>query len=166
MEKEVIDLDKIVFAVEPLEKVQEQIFPLLQMHYKEISAFQDIPLDPDWDRYKKMEELGILVIFTAREEGELIGYNVFFVNTNGHYKGSLQANQDVVFINPKKRGFGKLFLNWCDEQLKTLGVQVCYHHIKAKHNFGAMLESLGYELVDLIYARRLDKGETDERRIR
>jgi hypothetical protein len=33
-----------------------------------------------------------------------------------------------------------------------------FQRTKAKHNFGNLLEALGYELVDLVYARRLDRG--------
>lgn len=69
---------------------------------------------------------------------------------------SKQAVQDVVFIHPEFRGFGKKFFIYCDDVLKNQKVQVVYHHIKAAHNFGAMLESIGYKLVDLIYAKRLD----------
>jgi hypothetical protein len=51
---------------------------------------------------------------------------------------------------------GGRFIKWCDEQLRAEGVAVVYHHIKAAHNFGPMLERFGYELVDLIYSRRLN----------
>lgn len=133
-----------------------EIFPLLQKHYDEVAHFKDIPLDPDFDRYVKFEEIGIIRLFTARHFGRVIGYACYFVNSNPHYKTSIQANQDVIFIDPAYRGFGKEFIDWCDEQLRLEGIQVVYQHVKAKHNFGPLLERLGYELVDHIYARRLD----------
>lgn len=133
----------------------------MRLHYEEISAFKDIPLDPDIASYAKIEEVGALRVFTAREDGgELIGYAVFFIKPNIHYRTSLQALQDILYIHPQKRGFGMRFIAWCDEQLKNESIQVVYHHVKAKHNFGPMLERLGYGLVDLIYARRLDRGES------
>ena len=146
------------FQRETLAQCLEETKPLLLEHWKEITQYVDIPLDPDYQRYYTLEQSGLLRVFTARsKEGNIIGYAVFFVNTNAHYKQSLQALQDVIFIDPKHRGIGGRFILWCDEQLKSEGVQLVCHHIKAKHNFGPMLERFGYELIDLIYGRRLDK---------
>lgn len=130
---------------------------LMREHWDEITAYKDIPLGIDEEKYSKFEELGAMRAYSVREDDVLIGYAVFFVQYNPHYKGSLQATQDVVFIRKDKRGFGKEFLAWCDKQLEDEGVQVVYHHIKTKHNWGAMLEQMGYQLTELIYSRRLDK---------
>ncbi len=135
-----------------------ELFPLFKLHYDEISANHDIALDPDVPKYVAAEQINMLRVFVAREESGLaIGYAFFFLNFNMHYKGSYQAIQDVIFINPKKRGIGSKFIDWCDRQLQAEKVQVVYHHIKAAHNFGPLLERKGYKLVDLIYSKRLDK---------
>lgn len=144
------------FAVERFEDIVEELKPLLALHYHEISHYKDIELKPDFESYQKLQNIGALICFTARRDGQLIGYNLFFVRHNLHYMDSKQAVQDVVFIHPEFRGFGKKFFVYCDDVLKSQKVQVVYHHIKAAHNFGAMLESIGYKLVDLIYAKRLD----------
>lgn len=135
----------------------DEVMPLLQMHYEEIAHFKDIKLNPDFSKYQALANAGTLRVFTARKDGELVGYAVFFIVPNIHYRDSVQANQDILFINKKHRGFGRQFIKWCDEQLKSQGVEVVYHHIKAAHNFGALLEAMGYELVDLIFAKRLSK---------
>lgn len=148
------------FKREQIQLVFEEAVPLLQMHWEEIAHYQDIKLEPDFGRYTQLEESGAVRCFTARDDAnKLIGYSVFFVRENIHYKSSVQAVQDILFIHPGRRGTGMRFVKWCDEQLKNDGVQAVYHHVKAAHNFGPMLERLGYQLVDLIYARRLDKWE-------
>ena len=138
-----------------------EIMPLLEAHYLEIAHYQDIPLKPDWARYQKAAELGVLRIFTIRQGRDLVGYQVFFVNVNPHYSTSLQAAVDIVYLDPSLRGkmIGYRFIAWCDEQLKAEGVQVSIHHLKARKdlNYGHMLERQGYELMDLIYVKRLDK---------
>lgn len=140
----------------------EEVSPLLVKHYREIAHYPDIELDPDWESYAKVSEMGNLRVFGARTgpDSKLVGYAVYFVRANMHYKNSLQAVQDVLFVDPDYRGRGGAFIKFCDEQLKAEGVQVTYHHIKAAHNFGPMLERIGYTLVDLIYSRRLDKETT------
>lgn len=138
----------------------EELMPVLERHFKEIAHYQDIPLQPDIQRYINIDQAGCLRAFTARDElKELVGYVVFFVQPAIHYSGSLQAMQDVVYLEKSQRGlgFGRAFLQWCDEQLKADGVQVVYQHVKPKHMALAKVsESLGYELVDHIYGRRLD----------
>lgn len=151
---------KKTFQKESVAQVIGEIEPLLHKHWHEIAHYKDIPLNPDWSRYIQVEEAGALRVFTVRKNEKLIGYCVYLLNKNMHYKDSLQALQDILFIDPEHRGGGMKFLKWCDEQLRLEGVQAVYQHIKLKHNFGPMLERLGYELVDLIYAKRLDlKGE-------
>lgn len=132
--------------------------PLWEEHYKEIAHYQDIPLDVDFDRYHALEDMGVLNIWTARDaDGKLVGYAFYFVNKNGHYRGSLQAVQDILFVRKENRGLlGAKLIKHCDEELRKMGVQVVYHHVKKEHNFGPLLERMGYTLVDLIYGRRLD----------
>lgn len=137
----------------------EEAMPLFTKHFDEISANKDIPLDIDYEKYLGAEAAGSVRNFTARDQdGKLIGYAVFFIYQNFRYKSSLQAQQDVLYIDPSKRGFGFKFIDWCDKCLRLEQVQVVYHHTKAKPelNFGPMLERRGYKLVDLIYAKRLD----------
>ena len=157
-------MKSVNFSVESIDQVVVEIAPLLEKHWEEIAHYKDIPLDPDFDRYYQLAYARLLHIYTARLEpegnnkGKLIGYGIYIVQNNMHYKSSLQAVQDILFVDPKYRGFGRKFILWCDEKLKEQGVQAVYHHIKAEHNWGKMIEGLGYELVDLIYARRLDNG--------
>lgn len=144
------------FARESISDVWTEVQALLNEHWREIAHYQDIPLQPDEQLYLTSPALRC---FTAREDS-LVGYACFIVCPNKHYMGSLQAMQDVLFISPSHRKglTGYRFIRWCDEQLKAEGVQVVYHHTKAAHDFGALLKRQGYEEVDRIYAKRLDKG--------
>jgi hypothetical protein len=159
----------IQFAREPLtESLWDEAMPLLSAHWDEIAAFKDIPLEPDRELYAAGEANGILRCFTARDDtaqrfrfpgAMLVGYALYFVRSNPHYKSSLQANQDVIYLAPSVRGgTGYKFIAWCDNQLAAEGVQVVYQHVKAKHDFGKLLERQGYDLVDQIYAKRLGKA--------
>lgn len=140
----------------------EEMKPLLEKHFHEIAHYQDIPLDPAIDQYLMLEKCGALRVYTCRALVDkietLVGYCLFFVKANLHYKTSLQAAQDILFVHPSFRniGFGEKFLSYCDDELQKERVQVVYHHVKQAHNFGPLLEKLGYALVDLIYGRRLD----------
>ncbi len=142
------------FALESTE-AWEEFLPLFELHYDEVAHFKDIPLEPDLNMYRVCEDQDSLRIYTVRDEGELVGYSFYFLRSNIHYMSSLQASQDIIFIRKDKRGQGHEFISWCDEQLKKDKVDAVYHHVKVEHNFGPMLERQGYELIDLVYGKRL-----------
>lgn len=148
----------MIYAQEKYEDIIKDIKPLIEEHYHEIAKYQDIPLNPEWDTYQKMSDLGVLKCFSCRLEdsNELVGYGIYLVKHHLHYSSCLVAQQDILFIRKEHRGGkGALFILWCDKQLKEMGVQMTVQHVKASHNFGPMLERMGYELMDLIYTRRL-----------
>lgn len=149
----------LTFQRERAHELLDEARPLFEAHYREISHFQDIPLDINEAAYMHLEESGLLRCFTARYNGELVGYCVFFVKHNPRYQSSLQANQDILYIDKSQRGalFGKRLLEYCHDRLKAEGVQVVYQHTKAARSEGRFMVLLGYELVDYIYAKRLDR---------
>lgn len=149
----------MIFAHEPFETAIEEMMPLLHEHHNEIeidNVFLD--LDVDKARYIELCNAGFLKTFTVRSAfGHLIGYAVFFIQHNLHYKASLHATIDVIYLKPEYRGGnGSKFIAWCDEELKKMGVQVVIHAVSLKYDFSSMLERMGYKWVDKIYARRLD----------
>lgn len=139
---------------EEVADVLDEIKPLLEMHWREIAHYQDILLAPDYDFYLSNP---LIRVYTARDEGKLIGYGVFFIAPNRHYMGSVQAVQDILFVHPDyRRGrTGYRLLKFCEEQAKTEGAQVLYHHVKLAADFGPLLNFMGYEAIETIYGRRL-----------
>jgi L-amino acid N-acyltransferase YncA len=153
-------VDTESFQIESWSVIETEGLDLIRKHYEEIAKYKDIALDPDHETYHAIENAKNLRVFTARDaDKKLIGYAVFFMRKNMHYKSSLQAVQDIIYIEKSRRGFGQKLIKYCDDQLKAEGVQVVYHHVKTEHNFGPMLERQGYELIDLIYGRRLDEKD-------
>lgn len=150
----------LAFAREKAEpRLFDEIGPLLQKHYSEIARFQDIPLDPDFNRYALMEQADLSRTFTARWNGELVGYAVFYVGPAIQYKSSIQATEDLMFLRPDLRQgrHGLDFLKWIDAALEAEGVDVIYHHVNTDHDYGPILKRMGYETVNVIYGKRVGK---------
>jgi predicted N-acetyltransferase YhbS len=141
---------------EPFATMMEELKPLSQRHWREVAHYDDIALNPDYDFYCKSP---VLRCVSVRNEGALVGYAIFGVGRNKHYMDSVQAVQDVLFVDPSDRGgVGRMLVRECDRQLKEEGVQVVYHHQKLAHQaLGHLLRSEGYEPVEVIWAKRLDK---------
>ena len=151
----------IAFAREPFgPKLYVEMYPLLVKHWHDVAKYHDIVLAPDVEMYVAQQQQNTLRIYTIRQEDTLKGYAAFMVRSALHYKQSLQAAQDVIFVDQSLRGTTPLkFIRFCDDMLRAEGVQVVYQHVKVAPglNFGKILERHGYELVEHIYAKRLDK---------
>lgn len=144
------------FQRESLGEAASDILNFSNDHYKEISKFLDIALDPDFDKYAKLEKLQSLLVFTARQDsGELIGYATFIIGHHIHYKNSKQASQDLLFFARPYRGYSVSFIPFCDEQLKQAGIDVVRHSVSTRNDFSKLLIRNGYQLDEFIYSRRL-----------
>lgn len=112
------------FGRERIIEVFGEIKPLLEMHWVEIAHYPDIALDPDYDHYVQAERKDMLRIFTARLGHELIGYAIYFVMPGLHYRKSLQAQQDILFLLPQHRKgrLGLRLIRHADEQLDRKSV--------------------------------------------
>jgi GNAT superfamily N-acetyltransferase len=149
---------KLVYQRERVSDLWNEAGSLLEKHWHEIAHWKDIVLDPDIGFYAAGEAAGLIRCYTARDGDNLVGYVVFFVRHNPHYRASLQAVQDVLFLLPEYRSgmAGVRLIREAERYLASEGVQVVYHHVKRTNKVGELLVRLGYEIVDEIYAKRLD----------
>lgn len=150
----------LTFQRERAVDLWEEAMPLFEKHYKEICHYKDLKLNPDVENYNALEEAGAIRCYTARMNGDLIGYCVWFLKYNPHYRDSLQALQDVLFLLPEYRGTraGLKLIRYCEDRLREENVQVIYHHIKINtpHTID-LFRKLGYEEIDVIMGKRLDQ---------
>lgn len=140
-----------------------ELSPLLAAHWHEVAHYADIPLEPDWERYRILSANGNLRVYVARVEGgQLVGYLAVFVTQNLHYASSKVAAQDVLFVaeSHRRAHLGSDLLVHAEHCLRAEGVQVFTQHCKAAEGktIQRFLERRhGYELVDLVLAKRLDR---------
>lgn len=135
----------------------EEMKPLFELHFKEIQSVQGFPLNPNYEAYLNLEAQGLLKVFTVRSETKLVGYSVFFVKHSLHFTDLFEAVHDLLFLHPDYRlgSLGYRFMKWCDEQLKSMGVKMIFQNVTMFRDYSHLLKRMGYELLDLIYARRL-----------
>ena len=151
-----------VFGREALESCFEEALPLLHKHWQEIAYYLDIPLKPNLPKYLLLEQVGALRIYTARsaDNGKLIGYAVFIVGPNLHYSDSIQALQDILYLDPDyRRGrLGIQLIRFSEVELRNEGVQVIAQHAKEAHPaLIRILERTGYDRQDVVLTKRLDR---------
>lgn len=147
-------------AIESIDQFWPDARPLLQAHWMEIAQYQDIPLVVDVERYRQAERDGTLLILSVRDDQRrLVGYCLFFVMPHPHYKTSVHAFEDVIYIDPSVRGFmlARQLLKESHRILRERGVQVVTHHVKLAHPaLGRLLSRDGYTAAETLYTKRLD----------
>lgn len=145
------------YQIESIVDLWAEMVPLLRDHWEELAPWQDIPLNPNPEFYGAMETAGMLFLYTARVHGELAGYGIYIVRPHPHSQESVQAYQDAIYVSPEYRrnGIGRGLIVYADRELAREGAQVVYQHVKKAHDFGRLLESMGYEYVEKIYAKRI-----------
>tara|TARA_E500000318_G_C3395514_1_gene147689 strand:- start:67 stop:537 length:471 start_codon:yes stop_codon:yes gene_type:complete len=141
----------IEFNREDYFEIKEEIKPLLEEHWEEIALNKDkIKLNPDWDLYRKIYEDGSLGIYTAREDGQLVGYFVVIVTPNIHYKDHLFATNDIIFLRKdhRKGRTGINLIKFAEDDLKKFNVSVMVINVKTHKPFDRVLEWLGFKKIE------------------
>ena len=155
------EFGQVSFACETYAQVIDDLLPLLKPHHRELGPYQDkMPTDPDFDFYKKASEAGLCQFYTARLGGELIGYAAYLIRPSLHYRTTMWALCDMVWLSPGRRGhgIGHLLFDFIERDLRN-EKKVFVMHTTAKKDHPALsglLTQRGHNLVELGYQKRLD----------
>lgn len=143
---------------ESLFDILPEMKELIELHYQEIALYKDkVKLNPDWETYKKLEEQNQFFLFTARIDGELVGYSAFFLKPHIHYKDLLVASNDVLFLKKEHRAgrIGLKLIKYSEQRIKELGANKITWHIKVTNDFRPMFHRMNYIDEDVIIGKIL-----------
>jgi len=146
----------IKYQQEFLSQVQSEAKYLIELHWSEIALNQDkIKLNPDWDAYYELEGQGKLKIFTARDNGNLVGYFVVILGNNIHYKDHLFASNDIIYLRKDfRKGFaGIRLIKFAEVCLKGDGVSVLLINTKSHKPFDKVLERLKFKPIERVFSK-------------
>ena len=129
---------------------------ITRAHWGEINQL-NLPYDPDWPRYKLMNELGAIRCFVARYEGAVVGYSTYFLSTHMHNKNTIMAIQDTLFLHPAHRigSAGVRLVMMAEHELKKSGVDLIVQTVTDAYDIGAIFDRLGYESLERSVAKYL-----------
>ena len=146
------------YAHENLANVKEDILPLIEEHWEEIALNKDvIKLNPDWDAYSAYDYIGSLRVYTARDEGQLVGYFLVLVSKSLHYKDHTFANNVITFLRKSAREgmTGVKLIKSAIKCLEAEGVSKILINTKTHQPFDVILERLGFDCIERIYSKCL-----------
>lgn len=146
----------IEIQLECLANVKEEIKPLLEEHWELVALNKGkIKLNPNWKEYARLDAAGVLRIFTARDEGQLVGYFVLFISQSVHYQDHLFATNDVIFVLPDKRAgaTGYKLVKHAEDYCRDSGVSLMTINTKVHLPFDSLMVGMGFDLIERIYAK-------------
>lgn len=149
---------------EPFSAIVDELWPLLKRQDAEVGD-DALPLEPDWSRWFEYERAGILRIWAARHERQLVGYVVCLV-TNGLNCASVLHGYGVLFwLAPEWRDglLGLRLLRSVELALKDLGVSVLRFNTNdlfepdksGRSRTGAIFTRAGFRAVETVYQKVL-----------
>jgi len=147
----------ISYHSESLYQLMPDIFQLLEMHHAEShQQTYGTELATDWDQYRQMESCGLLRIFTVRDDGDLVGYDIFIVGPHRHAMGSCVAISDAVYVKPEYRGFtAVLLMKKSDKALIDSGVNCIVRNSQTNTKVQSLLQKMGYTPSELMMIRKV-----------
>lgn len=146
----------VQFAVETIDQVLDDMAWLWDIHWQEIALDRaKVPLNPDVDTFRALEDAGLLLIVTARDGEKMVGYHVSIVRPHLHYKQSLTAYADMYFIHPDcRQGMtGVRLFKYLEERLRERGVERIYQGTKVHKDMGRLFERLDYKETERLYVK-------------
>lgn len=147
------------FQEETINQVWDELESITIEHYNKVSLLKDkISLEIDVDYYKQLESLGMLRIFTVRQDNILVGYASFFIVGSPRYKGRKVAQNDGIFIQEEARkgSLGIKFIKSITKELSNSNDIILYH-VKDQFDFSPILKRMGFIKQDTVFSYLVEK---------
>ena len=136
-------------------EVIEEITPMILKHHKEVWVYPDSPLEVDHSMYFKMENSGMYKLYSANINNKIVGYSAYILTNHIHHKNEIWAHNDVIYLDPQYRGHGQEFISYCENELKSINIDVVIHSVTPKRDYSKALVRHGYDLMETNYTKRL-----------
>jgi GNAT superfamily N-acetyltransferase len=134
------------------------VTPLLGAHWQEVGKFKELTqVKPRLEQYQALDEQGAFLGLIAEAGSEVVGYSANFFVHNMHYADLYFCQNDVLYVTPGYRK-GRLGLKLIEETVriaKQRGAKLMLWHAKEDTALHALLPRLGYEVLDVIHAKRI-----------
>ena len=155
----------LTFGWEPVARLIEEpnLAELVRAHWEELSAHkEEMPLDPDWNRFVEYNEAGFYRVWTARADKTLVGYISFYTFCPPHHCRTMIAVDDGYYLDPAYRAGWNGIEMWRTalDALAEIGVIGCIGHSKLhfqaeRGGIGALFRRLGFHPTDELWWKTL-----------
>ena len=147
------------------DELMAEVLPLAQKCWDESTAFKgetcayvgerDFKIEPNIDAYRTIDEQGLLVIITLRDETKLVGYAIGFLYTAMHHKHILCAIGDSIYIEPEFRSYTAVVASKLESEVKELGAEIMGWPVHFNGPVYELLKAMHYVGDDIVMEKRL-----------
>jgi GNAT superfamily N-acetyltransferase len=142
------------FQEESFSEALGELIDIMIRNHKETGIYPQA-LRPDFERMVALESSNNLVLMSVRLEDKIVGYSVFFLDSEIYQCDVVSATQSTTFVDKEHRGIGLAFIKFCDDILKKRGINSVWRQASGKLDIGKVYEYLGYKFIEKSYLRRL-----------
>ena len=150
----------VVFQKEKLNDVLFELVPIIHEHWAETDeGHTKAKLNPDWGMYQVFEQKELLHIYTARDDGRLVGYISVVLQKGLHAKDYTYAVTDSIFLAKDHRGgtTAKTMIEFVEEKMIPIA-DIFNISMKAYAPFDSLLDSMGYKLTEKIFTKEFEEN--------
>lgn len=135
----------------------DDVLKLLDDHYNELSVTKHYRLNPIYEIYKDNESSGKCRVILCKDDDQIVGYIVFFIDANLHYKDCLLATEDIYYLKPeyRKGTIGIKMFKFAERYLKSLGVNMIRYSTKVHMDNSKLFEFMGYTFIEKVFTKNL-----------
>lgn len=103
-------------------------------------------LSPDYTRMRQYAEMGILVLYTVRLEGKLVGNCALYLQYSTHTR-ELQASEDTLYLTPEHRRprLVRRFVEFMEADLLRKGVRRVTIKVRLTNKAARIFRAFGYK---------------------
>lgn len=143
------------YAQEYLCNIKEELLSIIHIHWEDAEQDNSYSFSLDWDSYYALEKAGNMKIYTARKDGDLVGYASVYVTGSLFAKNRIEAHYNSIYVKPKYR-VGKTaanFIKYIEKQLFKIGAKKINISTLSHQPFDRLLEWLDYEHTEKVYSK-------------
>jgi GNAT superfamily N-acetyltransferase len=150
-----LENNNTTYQLETMDTFEPEARGLMAMYNTELPL--PYPLRPDWQQYRMLEQAGVLMIVTARDQGMLIGFFAMVIHPNINCRDQVVAFGNTLYLHPAYRGtIGIRLIKLAEQEAQARGAQCFMIASQAAKPINALLERRGYKATETIFARSVE----------
>jgi GNAT superfamily N-acetyltransferase len=148
------------FQRETLDDWLVDLEPLILPHWEELTLDKDVFSEPypDVEKFRDVQNQGKLLIVTARDNGDLVGYWVGAVLGHLHYpKAPPVCLTDMYFLHSayRKGPTGIQLIEAAIQEAKKAGAADFHISCKVHEDHTKLFEAMKFKKTDYVFRKRL-----------
>jgi hypothetical protein len=149
---------ELTYSWEPCSRLFDEpnLPELLQEHYAEAGTHQDMPLDPDFAGFIRLNEEGRYRVWAARTRNQLfVGYLGTWIQSHMHHRQFLTAVIDSYMLSVLYRSVANTYAMFASAvaAIKDLGVQRIIWAVPIdRSGMEAFLKRLGFVHIENVWS--------------